>query len=405
MKRRLLITACSLEIGGIERSLVGLLDALDYDKYDVDVLLFSRKGELLDQADPRCTVLAENAALATLLKPVRQVIRERHFLLALARIFAKRRVMRRFPRQDDPKWDDGITFATLQAYWDASIRFLPPMRETYDAAISFMWPHHYVAYKVRAKKKFAWIHTDHTIAIVDKARDAAVWSRFDGFCAVSDGVSETFLKVYPQFRGKVTTVENALSAVFVRRSAEAFEPEDMPAEPGVYRLLSVGRMSYPKAFDRAARVCRILKDRGVPFRWYIVGYGTLEEELRALIRELDVADCCILLGKKTNPYPYMLHCDLYLQPSRYEGKAVTVREAQMLARPVLITDFQTARSQVRDGFDAVIAPQDETLLADAVEALLADADARRRLSENAAQTDYGNADAVRTLEALMEENT
>ena len=405
MKRKLLITACSLEIGGIERSLVGLLDALDYDKYDVDVLLFSRKGELLGQADPRCTVLAESAALATLLKPVRQVIREGHFLLALARIFAKRQVTRRFPRQDDPKWEDGITFATLQAYWDASIRFLPPLRKSYDAAISFMWPHHYVAYKVRAKKKLAWIHTDHTIAIVDEAKDAAVWSRFDGFCAVSDGVGETFLKVYPQFRGKVTTVENALSAAFVRRSAEAFEPEDMPAEPGVFRLLSVGRMSYPKAFDRAARVCRRLKDRGVRFRWYIVGYGTLEEELRALVREMDVEDCCILLGKKTNPYPYMLHCELSLQPSRYEGKAVTVREAQMLAKPVLITDFQTARSQVRDGFDAVIAPQDETLLADAIEALLADPAARRRLSENAAQTDYSNAGAVRTLEALMEEDT
>ena len=404
MKRRLLITACSLEIGGIERSLIGLLDALDYDKYDVDVLLFSRRGELLELADPRCTVLPENAKLATFLQPVRQVIREGHFLLALARLYAKWKVGRKYPRQDDPRWEDGITFAALQAYWDASIRFLPKMKQTYDAAISFMWPHHYVACKVRARKKFAWIHTDHTVAIVDEAKDAAVWSRFDGFCAVSDSVGETFLKVYPQFAGKVTAIENALSASFVRRSAEAFVPEDMPEEEGVYRLLSVGRMSYPKAFDRVARVCRILKDRGVLFRWYIVGYGTLEAQLREQIRELAVEDCCILLGKKTNPYPYMQHCDLYLQPSRYEGKAVTVREAQMLAKPVLITDFQTARSQVRDGFDAVIAPQDETLLADAIESLLRDADARARLSENAARSDYENADSVRALEALMEED-
>lgn len=221
---------------------------------------------------------------------------------------------------------------------------------------------------------------------------------------MSDSVGETFSQVYPQFRGKVTTVENVLSADFVRKSAEAFVPQDMPAESGVYRLLSVGRMSYPKAFDRAARVCRILKDRGVPFRWYIVGYGTLEQELRAQIRALDVEDCCILLGKKTNPYPYMKQCDLYLQPSRYEGKAVTVREAQMLAKPVLITDFRTARSQVREGVDAVIAPQDETLLADAIEALLRDPAQRQRLSQNAAATDYSNVSDVRTLETLMEDN-
>ncbi len=403
MKKKILITACSLEIGGIERSLVGLLGALDSQKYDVDVLLFSRKGELLDLVPAQCTLLPEIPALATFLKPVKQVLREGHPMLAAARVYSILRVQKQYPPQDDPRWADGITFAYLQAYWDNSVRFLPPLRTVYDAAISFMWPHHYVAYKVQAKKKLAWIHTDHTVAIDDAKKDAAVWDRFDAFCAVSDSVGETFLQVFPQFRGRVTTVENILSAPFVRKSAQAFEPEDMPVHAGEYCLLSVGRMSYPKAFDRVADVCRILKDRGVPFRWYIVGYGTLEAQLRAQIRALNVEDCCILLGKKTNPYPYMRRCDLYLQPSRYEGKAVTVREAQMLGRPVLITDFQTARSQVQDGLDAVIAPQDTTLLADAIESLLDDSARRAQLAQYAAQSDYSNTDEVRRLDALLED--
>ena len=150
------------------------------------------------------------------------------------------------------------------------------------------------------------------------------------------------------------------------------------------------------------RVSRILKDRGVPFRWYAIGYGADEEKLPDWIQQADVADCFIVLGKKPNPYPYMASCDLYVQPSRYEGKAVTVREAQMLSRPVLITDFQTAGSQVHEGLDAVIAPQDETQLADAIEALLYDEKKRAALSEYAASHDYSNAGEVEKINRMIE---
>ena len=401
MKKKLLITACSAEIGGIERSLVGLLDVLDYDRYDVDVLLFSRKGELLPYVSPKCNLLPEIPQCATLLTPIRTVLQQGHFLLGAARIRARRKIARKY-KADDPKTADGVTFALLQSYWDASIGLMPKLRGEYDAAISFMWPHHFVAQKVRAKKKFAWVHTDYTIAILDTKRDAAIWERFDGIAAVSDECGEAFLQIYPQFREKLTTVENILPQSFVRQSALESEPEEM-CGTDVPKLVSVGRLCYQKAFDRAVRVARILKDRGVSFCWYVVGFGGEEEKLRALIRELDVGDCFRLLGKKSNPYPYVRACDLFVQASRYEGKAVTVREAQMLAKPVLITDFLTARSQVRDGFDAVIVPQDETAIADAIESLLKDDDKRRTLCENARATDYGNAEEVNKIYRMIGE--
>ena len=50
----------------------------------------------------------------------------------------------------------------------------------------------------------------------------------------------------------------------------------------------------------------------------------------------------------------MKACDLYVQPSRYEGKAVTVTEAKILAKPILITNYSTAESQIEDGIDGVI---------------------------------------------------
>lgn len=402
MKKKILITICSLEIGGIERSLVGLLDAFDYTRYDVDVLLFSRKGELLDAVPPSCTLLPEIPQCATLLSPVKTVLRQGHLLLGAARLYSHVYVSRKYASVSDPGTADGVVFATLQKYWDTSIRFMPRLPGEYDAAISFMWPHHFVAQKVRAKKKFAWVHTDYTIAVLDHAKDAAVWAQFDRIAAVSDECGEAFLQVYPQFRDKLVTVENILPQAFVRESARAFVPQDMPPEDGVYRMLTVGRYCYPKAYDRAIRVSRLLKSCGVPFRWYVIGYGMGEEELRQQIRQQDVEDCFILLGKKTNPYPYMAACDLYVQPSRYEGKAVTVREAHMLGRPVLITDFKTAKSQVREGIDAVIAPQDEQALAEAIRSLLEDADRRAYLAANAQAFDYGNADEAEKIYRMIE---
>lgn len=63
-----------------------------------------------------------------------------------------------------------------------------------------------------------------------------------------------------------------------------------------------------------------------------------------------------ILGKKENPYPYIRACDVYVQPSRYEGNCVAVREAQMLGKPVIITGYPTAESQLRNGIDGIIVP-------------------------------------------------
>ena len=401
-KKKILITVCSLEIGGIERSLIGLLDTFDYTQYDVDVLLFTQKGELLPFVSKECTLLPEIPQCASFLKPIKTVLLEGHVFLAAARVIAKQKVNREYAQRREKNYSDSMVFALLQSFWDCSLPLIPRLKTQYDAALSFMWPHHFVAYKVSAKKKFAWIHTDYSIAALDRKKDSEVWQQFDRIASVSDECGEAFKKVYPELSDKLITVENILPQGFVRAGAREFVPQDMPQENGVYRLLTVGRFSYPKAFDRAVRVSKILKERGVPFRWYFIGYGTQEAQIPEWIRQADVADRCIVLGKKTNPYPYMAACDLYVQPSRYEGKAVTVREAQMLARPVLITDFQTAKSQVHEGLDAVIAPQEEQALADAIEKLLDDAEKRAAFSAYAATHDYSNADQIQTVYTMIE---
>ena len=393
MKKQLLIISGGMEIGGIERSLLGLLGELDYERYDVDLLLFSVSGELLPLVDSRCNLLSEIKQCAVMTKPISSAMREFPSIgikRAACRITAAKKY----------GTDDGATFALLSSYWRSCVRNMPAQKKKYDAVISFMWPHDYAAKKVEADKKIAWIHTDYTVAKMNFAKDEKVWQCFDKIAAVSDECGEAFKKVYPALADRLITVENILSSDFIKVQSEKEVPKDI--DTSTKSVLSVGRFTHQKAFDLAAESCRIMKEKGCDFKWYLIGYGPDEELIRSKIRENRVEDRMIILGKKTNPYPYMAACDIYAQPSRYEGKAVTVREAQILGKPVLITDYETAASQVENGIDGIICPMDTAAVADALISLLGNKDLCSQLSENCLGRDYTNKESVTVLYNFLE---
>ena len=157
---------------------------------------------------------------------------------------------------------------------------------------------------------------------------------------------------------------------------------------------------------KTSTTCRTsagLVENGLDVKWYLIGYGGDEPLIRQMILKAGVQERVIILGKKDNPYPYMRECDLYVQPSRYEGKAVTVREAQMLGKPVVITNYATSASQLEDGVDGVIAPMDNAGCAAGIAALLRDPARMRQLSENCAKRDYTNSAEIEKIYALMED--
>jgi len=355
MKKKILIAAYDMAIGGVERSLASLTHLLDYERYDVDLFLFSHTGELLQQLSPGINLLPEDPHYASLLKPVKQVRREKHFLLTLLRCL---------PHVDmnltSRKWRNSgkeLSFYAMQRIRDYTFPVLPRLQKKYDAAISYTWPHHFVLQKVKANTKIAWVHTDYGTAYMDHKRDLKQWSAFDHIAAVSQGVADAFAGLYPALAEKLTVVENTLFGDLIEAQANAFTPGDeMPQMSGVTNVLSVGRFSYPKAFDEVVQSCAILREQGYNVKWYLIGFGHEEALIRQKIAEYRMEEHFIILGKKINPYPYIKHCDIYAQPSRYEGRAVTVQEAQLLQKPVMITDFPTAKSQVQAGVDGYIAP-------------------------------------------------
>ena len=397
MKPAVLIFSQAMELGGAERSLLGLLDAIDYDRCDVDLFLMRHSGELMPYLNPGASLLPESRRYASLAVPMQSLIKGGQLGVLCGRLRGKLAAAR-FDRHN---LSGKPSVAALTYSHRYTLRYMPKISDkSYDLAISFLTPHYFTRERVQARRYAAWIHTDYTALSFDRAAELAMWGGYDAVCGVSERASESFQTAFPELAQRVRTVENILPRELTVKQA-AIPQTDMPAGNGI-SLLSVGRFCEAKNFDNVPDICRRLTEDGLDVRWYLIGYGGDEPLIRRKIVEYGMQERVIIIGKRGNPYPYMRACDLYVQPSRYEGKAVTVREAQLLGKPVVITSYATSGSQLEDGVDGVIVPMDNEGCAAGIAALLRDPARMRRLSENCAKRDYANSAEVEKIYALME---
>ncbi|MFE9077413.1 glycosyltransferase [Bacillus mobilis] len=397
-KKKILITSFDMAIGGVERSLIGLLNTIDYSKYDVDLMLFKHEGEFLFLLPKLPNLLKEVKQYTTFRKSIKQILQEGQITIGMARTLGKifGDVHGRYVKSAE------VGYFVIQYGWRITLPFIPKLEEEYDIAISFLWPHYFVGDKVRAKRKIGWIHTDYSNINLNANMEYKMWSKMDNIVAVSEGCRDSFLSILPNVNKNVEIIENILSPEFVREQAHGEDVmKELQMKSGKIKLVTVGRLSYAKGIDVAMRALRKLLDEGYDMEWYVVGYGALEAELRKLLAELNLEKHFFLLGKKTNPYPYIKACDIYVQPSRYEGKAVTVREAQIIGKPVLITNFSTAKSQVQDGIDGLITEMGIDGVVNGIKRLIEDKELREALIENTLKGEYGNRNEINKLYALF----
>lgn len=393
MKKKILIASYDLEIGGVERSLISMLNNFDYERYDVELLLYNHSGEFMPLILKNVKLLPENTKYKSIRMGIGTLIKAGEYNLAFQRLRAKYG----YEYRKDKSLDDTYQ---MQLMWKYCNPYFPMVEEEYDIAISYLWPHDFVAEKVRAKKKIAWIHTDYSNISPDRNIDLEVWDKFDSIVGVSEKCVATFLKLYPSLKEKCVVVENITSPEFIRKMSEEQVSEEF--EKDRFNLLTVARFSHAKGIDQGVEAIKLLRDRGIDnIKWYIVGYGGDENKIRELITRYSLEDMIEILGKKDNPYPYMKMCDLYMQPSRYEGKAVTVVEAQILTKPVLITNYPTAHSQVIDGVDGEICELSIEGIANGVEKFYRDRDFLERYRSNCESRNYKNKEELKKLYELF----
>ena len=351
MKKKILIIGIMMNAAGTERSFLSFAEKIDYNKYEVELLLARREGAFLHLVPPeiKITDMGEYGEIFAVNKSnavsiiKKLYLRKNPFfaLTLLPHIINMKR---------------GEPFRTYAAHriWLALMKKMPMHTGECDIAIAY-WGDRTMFYavdKVRAKKKIAWLHFDYGEPPREDAVYLPYFRRCDKIITVSRSIQMALLEKFPELGGKVKTIENIINAREIREKAK---------EPCTYRegfsgkaVLSVGRMCEQKGFDLAIPAVARLFREGENIHYYIIGEGeaAYEAKLRALAAE--AGGCVTLLPRTENPYKYMARCDVYLQPSRHEGKPITVEEAKVLGKPLCVTEYRSAREQVERVKNAVV---------------------------------------------------
>lgn len=380
-----------MRIGGAERSLLGLLETFDYTQYEVDLFLFSHEGEYMSMIPSEVNLLPEIKAYNALTTPLDKLkaTDSKAYWKKKAAITIARMM---YAVKGSKCSENGVTL------WCEKLLVpgLPRINDKqYDFGISYMAYHSILKKKAHCKKYIGWFHSDYRKVNPLKSLDFAQWCSLDYIAMVSEECKHAFLKIYPQLAPKTLAIENILSVPQLKMQAKQETPHSSPY------ILSVGRLCPAKAYRRAIEACSLLRDKGIDIIWYVLGEGEEEVQLRGYIKEKKLQKHFILLGATDNPYPYISKCTIFVQTSDFEGKSVAIREAQILGKPVLITNYETATSQVENGVDGVIVDKTPEAVAEGIMRLLNNSEFRNQLSNNCRHRDYSNTKEIEKVYGLI----
>jgi len=229
-------------------------------------------------------------------------------------------------------------------------KYFKPFEKEYDVAVAY-WGDRTVAYmcdKISAAKKIAWLHFDYNNPPGNNVFYEEYFPKCDKIVTVSQSVDQALKENLPSVAEKCVVMANIIDPKYIWDLALRGETFPDAYFKGT-RLLSMIRLSQQKGIDMIPSVLAKLKSDGYDVRWYIIGEG---EDKPLLIEEAfrnEVADIMILLGTTTNPYSYLRDCDIYVQPSRYEGKPVVVEEAKIMYKLIVATNYLSAPEQLDNG--------------------------------------------------------
>lgn len=368
MKKRVLFLIDSLTCGGAEKSLISLLPLLDYSQIDVDLLMFKRGGVFEKYVPQQVRVISHRLYGSGFVDRLSQRLHQMCFSWNLR--FGKKR-------------------HGAETHWRAMHQAVMPLERQYDVAIAYQqgMPTFFLATKVNAAKKVAWINADVLAAGYDMDYCKQFYDKMDAVVAVSQKLFDLLSARASWMQDKLHCVYDIINPEVVRTLAQE-QVTDMNPVGDALSIVTVGRLTKPKNHLLALDAAHILKENGLDFVWYFVGEGEMRTAIEQRIADLGLAENVILLGLKENPYPYMAKADVYVQTSAFEGFGMTIAEAKMLHRPVVSTNFDVIHDQIVDHQNGLIADMTPQNVAEKILELIADEELRGSISKSLANETY-----------------
>ncbi len=400
MKKKLLFVINTLGRAGAEMAMLELMRRLPEEEYEISLYVILGQGELVRELPGHVKVLNRTYRDTSVLSErgrhhIQKTVihsffrngrwfRKLYYLMTVVLEMRKRKKL----QLDKLLWrmlSDGGEFP----------------REEYDLAIAYLegGATYFTADHVRAKKKAAFVHIDYENAGYTRRMDKNCYASFDRIFAVSEEVRTSFLQVYPEWEAKTGVFHNIINRERISRLAGL--PGGFSDSFAGVRLLTVGRLTYQKAYDVAIEAMKLIKDAGYQARWYVLGEGNQREVLEKQIKSLGLERDFKLLGAVENPYPYYRQCDIYVHATRFEGKSIAVQEAQVLGCSIVASDCNGNREQIEDGIDGILCGFSAKGISNSIIALIDDMPKRERLGRAAAEKQTDNAQEFQMLLDLL----
>lgn len=393
MKKKILFVIESLNCGGAEKALVSLLDLIDYDKYDIDLLLTQRGGIFEELLNENVNILDTIKFSKSVNKSIIKNILDFNILLSFNRL--KYFFMLKGNKMNLHK---------AQLFWKVFNKQIDSLNTEYDIAIAYNqgFSTYYVAEKVNANRKIAWLNIDFEKAGYKKDLDEKFYNKFDVINVVSEEGAELFKKCYPKLSNNIKYSEDIINPNMIYNMANS--EESFTDNYKGTRILTVGRLAYQKGYDIATKACKILKEENIDFRWYVLGDGEEKNNIEKDIQKYDISDRFFLLGLKKNPYSYMKDCDIYVQTSKFEGKPLTIREAHLFNKPVVSTNFSTAKSLLHDKSNCILTELNPQSVADGILEIINNTELKTQIINNITRQKKGNSELIEKFYYDIEES-
>lgn len=389
MKKNILFVINTLGRAGAETALINLLYELKgikgkdgRCKYNIDLYVLMGQGELAKMLPKEVKLLNKKYSYASVLAVqgrrymyiniLRQVLRHGALFKNFTGIIKNLADMVKAHHI----WPDKLLWRALSDGGEV-------INKEYDLAVAYIegGSAYYVADHVKAKKKAAFIHIDYKKAGYTRRLDKGCYKKFDAVFTVSGEVKAKFLNVYPEYKRKTKVFHNIINQEHIRR---------MAVKPGGFndgfngiRLLTVGRLTYQKAYPVAIEAMRLLKKDGYNVRWYVLGDGPERQALLQCIKQAGLGNDFILCGAVNNPYPYYRQAGLYIHATKFEGKSIAIQEAQTLGCTVIASGSSGNREQIENGKDGILCRLDAVSIKNNIEQLLDNPVKCREMGERA----------------------
>lgn len=353
-KREVLFFIDSLTCGGAEKSLISLLPLLDYSKVQVDLMLGVR-GTVFEQYVPKEVNVMSVPHSCGIVFRIGQV-----WFSILQRMMSKHH--------------------GAEIRWMAMHGMYERLQKMYDVAVAYQqgFPTYYVAKKVNAKRKYAWVNADLKCAGYNENFNRKFYNLYDRVVPVSDVLCEMMGKTGYVDATKLFPIYDILNVDLIRRMSMEKVPR---LSDHTITIVTTGRLMPPKNYLLAVETAVLLRKEGIDFVWYFVGEGSERGRIEETIKRYGLDEQVKLVGMKPNPYPYMAMADVYVQTSSFEGFGLTLNEARILHRPVVSTNFPVVYNQIKDGENGLIAEMNPESVAEKIMRILKDDSLRDKLVE------------------------